>query len=74
MDLSRQTGWSFAQSVAYMSHAWGRNEVLTVQEGQKDSAISAESEKQGRFSEKVYYTSVLFSSKFYNSVQVPEIE
>ena len=46
LDLSRQTGWSFAQSVAYRcvrlftvisekSTCLGRNEVLTVEEGLK---------------------------------------
>ena len=63
MDLSHQTGWSFAQSVTYRcvrlftvisekSTCLGRNEVLTVQEGLEDWAFSAESEKHGPFSEK----------------------
>ena len=51
IDLSPQTGWSFAQSVAYQ-HAWVRDEVLRVQEGQQDWAFCAESEKQVGFSEK----------------------
>ena len=56
MDLSHQTGWSFAQSIAYRCvrlFTWGRNEVLTVQEGLEDWAFSAESEKHCQFSEKV---------------------